>query len=499
MNTTISDIISVKDISSWTPEKAVFISAGTGRGKSHFIKNKLYDYAQSRGERILLILHRKNCHQQFEGELEYENKTDIISTVTYQAIEQRLANAASFDFSSYTYIVCDEYHYFLEDADFNTNTDISFRAIIQSNKILMFLSATGADVKEYVTAACNMPYVEYQLVEEDSRIRSLNFFHDMDITPVSIAHKVINSGKKAIFFIQSAEAAWEIKQQLGRNAVFNCSTYNKRWSRRVDTREIDSILEAQSFKTSIFVTTACFDAGINIKDKDVTTIVVDIMNISSAIQCIGRRRIDYSDPSDQIDVYVHVPSRRAMRGVISGKSNNLVMADYLLQHGTRAFVQKYPRKAYPTLIYDNPQCQDFDDFKRVNRLKYYKDRIDIGRFRDILSEKSGYQNLIADRLCCVDRLTGEYLYNEMSSDSDLIELLEYHIEHPMWVPAEREALIRAVNVQSGNKTLRRAASLNEALERRNFPYQIIQYRTSRMENGKKVNYNHAWRVERRTK
>lgn len=497
MNKTISDVISVDDIKSWTPETAVFITASTGKGKSHFIKNKLYDYAKSRGERILLILHRKNCHQQFADELADGEKTDIIDTITYQAIEQRIVSTALFDFSRYKYIVCDEYHYFLEDADFNSNTDISFRAIVQSKKVLLFLSATGDDMKEYITAACEMPYVEYRLINEENRIRSLNFFQDNEVTPISVAHRVMNAGKKAMIFVQSAERAWEIKRQLGRYAIFNCSRYNKRWSRKVDTQKIDSILQAQSFEESIFVTTACFDAGINIKDKDVTTIIVDIANIPSAIQCIGRRRIDYSDPNDQIDVYVHVPSRRAMSGVITGKSNNIMMADYLLQNGTRAFIQKYPRKVYPELIYDNPQCKDLDDLKRVNRIKYYKDRIDIHRFKTILGEKSGYQHMIAERLGCIDPKTNGYLYSEVGGDSELIEMLEYHIEHPMLIPAEREALIYAINVKSGDQTLRRVAALNEALERRNFPYQIVQFRTSRMENGKKVDYGHAWRVEKR--
>ena len=38
---TISDIISDDDVRSWTPDELIFISAGTGRGKSYFIKNRL--------------------------------------------------------------------------------------------------------------------------------------------------------------------------------------------------------------------------------------------------------------------------------------------------------------------------------------------------------------------------------------------------------------------------------------------------------------------------
>ena len=497
MNKTISDIISVEDMKSWHPDTAVFITASTGKGKSHFIKNKFYDYAKARGEKILLILHRKNCHQQFEHELTSEGKDDVITTITYQTIEQRVIYEKSFNFSPYTYIVCDEYHYFLEDADFNPFTDLSFRAILQSNKIMIFLSATGVDMKDYMTSACGMPSVEYELQEEDMHIRQLSFFDDMKTVPAQIAQRVINAGEKAIFFIQSAEDAWELRKQLGSDAIFNCSQYNKRWHKRVDSKAVKSMLQNESFEVPILVTTSCFDAGINIKDKHVTTILVDITNVTTVIQCIGRRRIDYTDPNDRIDVYVHVPSRKSLNGVIMGKTRNIAMADFLMENGARAFIQKYPRKIYPSLIYDNPYCSDWESFKCVNRIKYHKDLVDIHRFKSILDEPSGYQHLIAERLRRIDPETGDYLYEEIDGDYMLSELLEGYITKPMLVPADREPLIQAINVQSGDKTLRRVASLNEALERRNYPYQIVQFCTSRMENGKKVNYNHAWRVERR--
>lgn len=498
MYKTISDIISVDDIQTWTPEKLIFILASTGRGKSHFIKNKLHDYALARGERILLILHRKNCHHQFKEELIDEHKTETITTVTYQTIEQRVMDEAGFDFSPYTYIVCDECHYFLEDSDFNPYTDMSFRAILEAKKITLMLSATGVDTKEYIASAYHLPCVEYELLVEDMHIRHLNFFKDMESTPLRVAQRVIQSGEKAIFFIQSAQKAWDLKRQLGNDAIFNCSQYNKSWARHVDPDVIASVLEAESFDVPIFITTACFDAGINIKDKTVKTILVDITNLASAIQCIGRRRIDHEDSNDRIDVYVHIPSGRTLNGIILGKSNNLKIADYLIENGSRAFIQRYHRNTYSNMIYDNPHFTSADDMKCVNALKYHKDMLDIRRFKGIMSEESGYQHRIAESLHCIDPETGEYIYNEVDSNDILSELLDSFCGRTLLTPREREPLIQALSVQSDGKTLRRVASLNEALERRKFPYQIVSFRTSRMENGRKIDYYGAWRVERRT-
>lgn len=54
----ISDIIIEKDIQTWTPECPVIISAGTGSGKSYFIKNILYKYAKEHNQKILMLIHR---------------------------------------------------------------------------------------------------------------------------------------------------------------------------------------------------------------------------------------------------------------------------------------------------------------------------------------------------------------------------------------------------------------------------------------------------------
>ena len=43
---TVSNLIKESDIQSWMPGDVITISAGTGAGKSHFIKNGLYDYCK---------------------------------------------------------------------------------------------------------------------------------------------------------------------------------------------------------------------------------------------------------------------------------------------------------------------------------------------------------------------------------------------------------------------------------------------------------------------
>lgn len=76
----VSDVISHKDIESWHNGDVVTISAGTGAGKSYFIKNILYAKAKSEHKKILMLVHRAKCSNQFEIEIEADDKSDIIDT-----------------------------------------------------------------------------------------------------------------------------------------------------------------------------------------------------------------------------------------------------------------------------------------------------------------------------------------------------------------------------------------------------------------------------------
>ncbi|MEA0553585.1 DEAD/DEAH box helicase family protein [Lysinibacillus irui] len=68
-----------QDYKEWQRGDVIAISAGTGKGKSHFIKNTLYDYAKSKEKRILFFLHRTNTIEQFEAEITAEGKDDELN------------------------------------------------------------------------------------------------------------------------------------------------------------------------------------------------------------------------------------------------------------------------------------------------------------------------------------------------------------------------------------------------------------------------------------
>ena len=186
---TVSDLISLDEVEAWNIGDIITIQAGTGKGKSHFIKNKVYESAKKNNQRILFLVHRINCHTQFSNELKQqiqdgviiqEDKTDVIDLKTYQSIDKQNSNVEipNFDFSVYDYIVCDEFHYFMSDASFNEITDISLEAILsESETIKIFMSATGKYMKHYFNEYRNLATIDYKIVDKTCFIERLEFFY----------------------------------------------------------------------------------------------------------------------------------------------------------------------------------------------------------------------------------------------------------------------------------------------------------------------------------
>ncbi|MFL0194402.1 DEAD/DEAH box helicase family protein [Clostridium sp. WILCCON 0269] len=87
MNKRISEIIQVDDIKQWNKGDIITITAGTGVGKSYFVKNILYTFARGNNKKILMLIHRKNCIEQFKQEITEDGKDDVIDIQTYQKLE----------------------------------------------------------------------------------------------------------------------------------------------------------------------------------------------------------------------------------------------------------------------------------------------------------------------------------------------------------------------------------------------------------------------------
>lgn len=426
----VLDIITPQTIESWPGGSTIALIAGTGTGKSHLIKNALCEIAEKTNKKILMLIHRRNCIDQFTEEIERENKKETITIESYQKLECAHLNQTDIDLSIYDYIVCDEAHYFLNDARFNKTTDIALNAVLEQHTATkLFMSACGDDIVKYLNLVKKMDTIPYILPSKYGFINSLVFYYQDEYLN-RFVEDTLRSGDKAIMFVESAKAAFDLYSRFKDSCLFNCSEYNDDYYRYVDANRIRKMLVDERFDEQILITTECMDAGVNIIDPQVKRILCDIRDTGTLIQCIGRRRHKTDD--DKIGLYIHAITNKQLGGKIAQLQKELRMAEYLRKHSVEDFIQKFPRE-YDRRIMVYDAVEDGRATKRINELMFYKARIDLAEAKRIIAYgEYGYcdymSNLFGvdyrvvehqdqedERVSCFEASVGKRLYDESKS------------------------------------------------------------------------------------
>lgn len=470
MNKKVSDIIRREQIDSWKVGDIITITAGTGDGKSYFIKNELYNYAKSKNKKILMLVHRSNCKKQFYEEIKANHKEDIIKIETYQNLENmKLYKKATLDFSQYDYIICDEFHYFINDAKFNERTDISFNAIVgQTHAITIFMSATGENMKMYINEKRKLITKDYELPIKYDFIEKSQFFYTEKIMEDLII-KFIKSGTKAIFFIQSAEKAYELYKKYKKHCLFNCSKYNRNYYKYVDEVKLNDMLKDEKFNEKILITTTCMDAGVNIKDADLKNIVTDVYEIETLIQCIGRKRMQSDD--DKINLYIKCPENQKIGGIKRELMKSLKKVKYLKTHSVNEYIEQFPRSVgFDKCIYDNTGLDEYNVTKEINTLMEFKYEINLIEVEAILSDKKlGYIKYVAKKI-----ELKEYKIIEISSKREEINAHLEKVKGIILDTKKKEELGKIFNQKdSCHRPYKSIGKLNKYLVDNNLPYEIL--------------------------
>lgn len=493
-NNTVSDIIHYDDVSAWKKEEVIVIKAGTGKGKSYFIKNTLYQFAKDRNQRILYLVHRSAIAEQFMLEIDRDNKNDIIDIRTYQSVESRIRYDGKNPvklirdniFEDYDYIVCDEFHYFCGDSGFNSYTDSSFINIFRYQRaIKICMSATPDEVNSVLkkfAKQIDLKIKQYDIESDYSNIERL-FFYDNKEKPEEILSNII-PGEKAIVFGEVNEM-YRL-HTLFPDSLFLCSKSNNvkdkgNLYQYVDEAAIKQMLINERFETQFLFTTTCFDAGANLRDRSITTIIVDVGDIGSLIQCVGRKRI--IDKKDTYDLYIRRHTNGEINGWRTKVKKKIEMAQLLLTDHTE-YVKQYGRE--PNLM-AYTKLNKGELVVRLNRLRYYKALYDYELYTTMMEEygEFGYCKYLA-------KYFGKYGYNKERKDydyyyriyNDSIERLDeklccmcgYNESYTpiiMYTNQDRENLIKAVNCRnSKGKLIKNLKAINDRLKELQLSYEI---------------------------
>ena len=473
----VSEVITTEEIKKWNKGDIITITAGTGVGKSYFIKNILYAFAKQENKKILFLIHRTDCKNQFYEEIKRDNKLDTIVIKTYQSIEYSIMYDKSIDFSEYKYIVCDEMHYFFSDSAFSKTTDISINIILdQKDNIRIFMSATGNYTKNYIKNVKKNDTIDYEIPINYSFIESLTFYN-LDDTLEMFIEESVKSGEKAIFFIQSAKKAYELYSRHKDVCIFNCSKSNKEYYKYVDENIINEMLVNEKFDSNILITTTCMDAGVNIIDNKLKHIVCDVEDYNTIIQCIGRKRLQ--NENDKIYVYIKSVNNCVLGGKKGMLSSKMEMADYLREHTVEEYINKFKRKCdYSQIVYDEVVEEDDKCTKKINELMYFKCMIDICDIDTMLSyKKYGFNKFIAYKLGFYDDSQGftYRIIEEQKKQDELEEYLETLVGKTL-IKDEQKELINMIDLRDGRNRVQKSINIINSYLIENYNYSVSSKR-----------------------
>lgn len=396
-------------------------------------------------------------------------------------------NKRTINLSEYQYIVCDESHYFIGDACFNIITDMSLNIILQqTNAIKIFMSATGDYIKRYTNDVKQLTTIDYNVPIKYNYIKSLTFYNT-DNTLDLFVKECIKRNDKGIFFIQSAKKAYELYNKYKDNCIFNCSKSNKTYYKYVDEKQINDMLINEKFDKNILITTTCMDTGVNIIDTKLKHIVIDVKDVDTLIQCLGRKRIQ--NKNDKICLYIKSISNKQLGGMKTQINNKIKKAEYLRKHTVKEYIEEFPRaNDYNNIVYDDIVKDNKDNCtKRINELMYFKNVNDKVLIDTILGlGKYGYNKYLADKF----NIKKYRLIEEDFEVSKLELYLESVIDKRLH-KEDQEELIKQINVKVNGKLQKSYGKLNQGLQMLELPYIIISKRVK--ENNK---LNTIWIVNK---
>lgn len=321
----VSDVISEKTLENLNNNSHYLILAGTGAGKTYFVKHSLREFVLSDSKRLILLTHRASLRNQTKADINNAEMVygfyddDDLQVLNYQSLlEQEDGFLDSFD-----YIVCDESHYFTNDS-WNGRTQDEFELVKNSKAIKIYMTATYKtfmklfNENDKVKILYKQYGIDFNLSNMDKNIRTIYKTKDEDTYLAFIQQRK----NKTLSIYSSAQKAYTATLKL-KDSAFNCSKSNKDCSFYRNSNVMDYLEENKKFENKVLCSTTAIEGGVDIIDTKLDLIAFNGYFTKEAVEQIaGRKRFIHSD--DVLDFVVLEPSKGAKAIRISKIENDLI-------------------------------------------------------------------------------------------------------------------------------------------------------------------------------
>ncbi|WP_167957292.1 DEAD/DEAH box helicase family protein [Anaerosporobacter faecicola] len=334
MKTYVSDIVTCDIIKKLKTGQNYLIGSEMGSGKNFWTRNKLLPYAIENNKKVLLVVHRiaikgqqNHYLQSYKEECVKKFKGDIFEIQSYQSLEQMVKNGRTSFIDDYDYIICDEAHYFVKDSSMNPNTVYFYEYLNDNNTaVKVFLTGTYESFS-YLPWKNKMTCLK-QADYNHSNVKEIYCYQDKDLIK-SVIEEKISKGQKVLMIVGDKKIGQEFKNKINAKTYF--MTANKK-----DSSEFSKITENNTFESDLLISTSLICEGVEIKDPNIKTIVLDgIDDLELIAQSSARIR------DGEVVLFVNQPSYQKIINRFMKYDNKLNMIEEFEQLGYLEYEQKY--------------------------------------------------------------------------------------------------------------------------------------------------------------
>ena len=360
----VKSFINNKQIDGWDYHNNIFIMAGTGKGKNTFIQ----DLILNKNKKVVIFLNRnslykqqiisiiKKLQQRDDNDadkiyLNFESKgityLNNIMFITYQCASSNIfSKKTSKFFSKAKYVIFDEIHYILDDANFSKGTNSILDMIIKEIKnsyfkyfhdaTKIYMSATMEETllllylkglilnnfSWYLSFTPKFRFLENKFEDYNNRIYYIPTNYNYVIPYCysnyrDIVEQIMKSNEKWLIFVNSIPAGDKLKEQMPKNKTVRfIHAKNKDIDENIQT--LQSIYDNDMMDCDVLIATSVLYNGINFNNKDLKNIVLPLTTIQIAKQIIGRRRVE---KNENINVYFYNASEEEIYNLFSDQIN----------------------------------------------------------------------------------------------------------------------------------------------------------------------------------
>ena len=318
----VSDII--KDYRAWRPGDRILISAGCGTGKTSFALGDLLAWAKDNGQRVLYASSRKALNHAIVRKYHQPGLT----IATYQRLERQLLDGQD-PLAGYSYIVCDEAHYFTADSAFNPSTEESWRAVSASPAIVVYMTGTPAGLK-ILAANAGMVLRTYTMPARTDHIRSVKVSRSSAEYMDSIV-KAAKAGRKLMAFFRSKADMHTCAGRLA-EARISVEMYDSAGKvTRYDDRGLAvqipklpaQVSDGYAMTSQVLLSTTFLNSGIEFWDRSIKDIFTDILDADEAVQSLYRKRCR---PGERITLHIRTYTAAEIARVTADERQALIQA-----------------------------------------------------------------------------------------------------------------------------------------------------------------------------